>query len=97
LLLRENIAGEYKLYPNSKKNEEYCQKLLTFILSDKFDDECQKICKHIDTTKLRIFPSYDDTKLQRLKDFTYAILEKPKKQTSKIYPRKGLTHSKKSI
>jgi len=83
--LRQDVANDYNLTSNSKKNQQYCNEILEKINSDNFIDICKKICNKIDETK-KNFQNYNDAKLQRLKDFTNYLLN-PNKNKIQSKPK----------
>lgn len=87
--LRNNIAGDYNLHSNNKKNIQYCNKILEEVNSDNFLNICKNICLEIDTVKNN-FQYHSNSKLQRLKDFTNQLLDKKKHKPVYISKNKGL-------
>lgn len=75
MLIRFHVCGEYTLQTNSKKNEEYCMKIIEHIKdNDIFVSTCKEIISKIEKIVLDKYGTYDKHQLIRLKDFTNSIL-----------------------
>ena len=87
--IREKISGKYNLHSNEKKNIQYCNKILDKVNSTDFSTICKDICLEIDNVK-KSFTNHSNAKLQRLKEFTFHLLNTEKKTPTYIPKNQGL-------